>query len=70
MTTEIERLKKRITDRLKGLERDTNKLFDMAEERGQLIDALAREKEQLEAKLEAMLCGECGKSMLECECDD
>ena len=27
-------------------------------------------KMELEAKLEAMLCGECEKSMLECECNE
>ena len=45
-TTEIERLKKRISDSLKKIERDTNKLFAIVEERGELIDTLARENEQ------------------------
>ena len=35
-----------------------------------IIDLLAREKEGLEAKLEAILCLECEKTMLECACDD
>ena len=34
-----------------------------------IIDLLAREKEGLEAKLEAIECAECEKTMLECECD-
>lgn len=50
--SETERLNKRIDDRLKGLARDINKLLGMVEERGQLIDALAREKEKLEDEVE------------------
>ena len=49
--TDIERLRKRITDSLKRLTRDTDKLFDMLEGRGKLIDALARENERFKAML-------------------
>ena len=35
-----------------------------------IIDLLAREKEELEAKLSAITCGECGLNMMECKCDD
>ena len=49
--TEIERLRERIGKRLKGLTRDTNKLLDMLEGRGKLIDALARENERFKAML-------------------
>ena len=43
--TEIERLRKRTNESLKKLTRDINKLFDIVEERGKLIDTLARENE-------------------------
>ena len=33
-------------------------------------DELAEYAEQLEAKLTAIECGDCGLTMLECECDE
>ena len=70
MGTQIENIRKRIEKNLKSMERDINTLFAIIENRGQLIDSLAREREVLEAKLAAIECGDCHKTMLECECDD
>lgn len=52
---EFERLGKRIGDKLRLLTKDMNKLLVAVEERGLIIDALAREKEQLEAENKYLL---------------
>ena len=70
MGTQIENIRKRTEKNLKSIERDINSLFIIIEERGQLIDGLAREREVLEAKLTAIPCGSCDKNLLECKCDD
>lgn len=53
--TEIKNLSKRIDDRLRLLTKDMNKLLTIVEERGQIIDTLAREKEALVAKIDDMI---------------
>ena len=70
MGTQIENIRERTEKKLKSMARDINTLVAIIESRGQLIDSLAREREVLEAKLAAIECGDCGKTMLECECDD
>jgi len=52
--TEIERIRKRIEDRLRLLTKDVNKLFIIVEERGVIIDLLAREREQLECRIKEL----------------
>jgi len=52
--TEIERLRKRIEDRLGLLTKDMNKLFIIVEERGMMIDVPAREREQLKRRIKEL----------------
>jgi len=58
MPTKIENIRKRTEKNLGAVARDINSLFAIIEERGQLIDGLAREREVLEAKLEVCKGGE------------
>ena len=37
---------------------------------GEYIKKQEKRIKELEAKLASMLCAECGKNMLECECDE
>ena len=70
MPTQIENIRKRTEKNLESVASDINSLLAIIEERGQLIDGLAREREVLEARLTAIECGDCGLTMLACECDD
>ena len=51
-------------------DREIERLEQTKDQYLNIIDLLAREKEELEAKLSAITCGECAKTMLECECYD
>jgi len=47
MATQIENIRKRTEKNLKSMERDIHTLIAIIENRGQLIDSLAREREAL-----------------------
>ena len=52
MGTQIENIRGRTEKNMKSMARDINTLVAIIENRGQLIDSLAREREALEAELE------------------
>jgi len=70
MPTQTENIRARTERNMMTMGRDIITLFAIIEERGQLVDSLAREREVLEAKLAAIECGDCGLTMLTCGCDD
>ena len=70
MPTQIENIRKRTEKNMMTMGRDIITLLATIEDRGILIDSLAREREVLEAKLTAIECGSCEKNLLECKCDD